>query len=74
MCQSRVTCLPVDHGLLFQSASTIIIHLKHVQILYSKAILLIEIYIQYTIIQCISENTNTIMIITAKHDNTYAIQ
>ena len=36
--------------------------------------LLIEIYIQYTIIQCISENTYTIMIITAEHDNIYAKQ
>ena len=39
-----------------------------------KAILLIEIYIQYTICQCISENTNTIMILTAEHDNLYAMQ
>jgi hypothetical protein len=42
--------------------------------IYIKAILLIEIYIQYTIIQCISENTYTIMIITAEHENMYAKQ
>ena len=47
-----------------------------IQILYSKAILLKEIYIQYTIIQCISESTYTIMIlhVTAEHDNIYVIQ
>ena len=28
----------------------------------------------HTIIQCISENTNTIMILTADHDNLCAIQ
>jgi hypothetical protein len=45
-----------------------------IQILYSKAILLIEIYIQYTIIQCISENAYTILILTAEHDNICVIK
>jgi len=51
-----------------------VLFFPHIQILYSKATLLIEIYIQYIIIQCISKNTYTIIILTAEYDNIYAIQ